>query len=441
MPIDSRAGARRLAVVGAGYVGLVTAVGLARLGHIVSIRERDRVKARALAGGSVPFFEPGLTSAYAEVLRDGRVMLDGPDAHVEAILICVGTPIQMDGSSDLTQLSDALSEAGSGADVPIVIRSTLPPGGTRFVLAKSGIRESRVITNPEFLRQGTALNDFEHPARMVFGRFRNVDESALALVISLFEGIEAPRLIVDVASAELMKNAANAFLALKLSFTNEISSLAEEYGADIDEVLRGLALDPRIGSQYMRPSFGFGGSCLPKELRAVAAAGEARGLPMHVTRAASDANASSTRRFHDQIAAATGGLDGRRVGLLGLAFKADTDDVRDSPAVRLARLMTDAGAVVRAFDPRAGANAKRSLPSLAIADNAADALKDADAAVIATEWPEFRALDWRSLGATMRRRLVLDGRRLLDGDALRGLGFEYQTIGRGERLSEDPSSA
>lgn len=422
---------RRIKIVGAGYVGLVTAVGLARLGHTVKISERDRQRANELRAGVVPFFEPGLTSAYTAAMNSGRIDLDASSPDDEAVLICVGTPIQADGTSDTTQLAAALADYRAvGGDRPIIIRSTLPPGGTRSIVEQSGVPASHVISNPEFLRQGTALDDFEHPTRIVFGRFEETDPVALSLAIGLFDGIKAPRLIVDVASAELMKNAANAFLALKLSFTNEISSLAEEYGADIDEVLGGLALDPRIGGQYMRPSFGFGGSCLPKELRAVAAAGEARGLRMHVTRAASEANFASTRRFHDQIAAAIGGLGGRHVGLLGLAFKADTDDVRESPAIHLASLMSDAGATVRGYDPRAGANAKRALPSLEIAETAAEALDGADAAVIATEWPEFRRLNWDRLGASMRGRLVADGRRILDGEAIRSRGFAYLTIGR-----------
>jgi UDPglucose 6-dehydrogenase len=422
---------RRITIVGAGYVGLVTAVGLAKLGHTVTISERDRQKATELRAGSVPFFEPGLSSAYAAALSSGHINLDPSASDHEAVLICVGTPIRPDGTSDLSQLAEALADYRSAdGNQTIIIRSTVPPGGTRSIVKQSAVPTALVVSNPEFLRQGTALTDFEHPTRIVFGRFAETDPEALALALDLFEGIDAPRLIVDVASAELMKNAANAFLALKLSFTNEISSLAEEYGADIDEVLAGLALDPRIGGQYMRPSFGFGGSCLPKELRAVAAAGEARGLRMHVTRAASEANFASTRRFHDQIAAALGGMEGRHVGLLGLAFKADTDDVRESPALHLASLMSDAGATVRGYDPRAGANAKRALPSLEIANSADEAVDGADVAVIATEWPEFRGLDWDRLGAVMRGRLVADGRRLLDGHALRNIGFHYVTIGR-----------
>jgi UDPglucose 6-dehydrogenase len=304
----------------------------------------------------------------------------------------------------------------------------------------TGAPPAQVLTNPEFLRQGTALADFLHPTRIVIGRFPEADRATIDLVAGLFDRLAAPLFVVDTASAELIKNGANAFLALKLSFTNEIAILAEEYGADISEVLNGMTIDPRIGAKYMQPSFGFGGSCLPKELTALALAGTSRGLPMHVTTAASAANASSQGRFVARIERALGGLADRHIGLLGLAFKAGTDDVRDSPALAVAARLLDRGAVVRAYDPEAGPNALRRLPALQLAETAEAAVAGADAAVIATEWPDFAALDWASIGPTMRSPLVIDGRRLLDGPALRRLGFRYLAVGTPDS-EEQPAAA
>ena len=423
---------RRLVVVGAGYVGLVTAVGLAQLGHTIHLVEKRRDRLDALREGRVPIHEAGLPEALREILDAGRLTVSATvDGVFDAALVCVGTPIGADGRSDLSQLQSALAELApvlpDGA--PLVIRSTLPPGSTTLAVEWSDVPTSRIFTNPEFLRQGTALADFRSPTRIVIGRFGDADPAAQALVMGLYDGIEAPRLVVDVASAELIKNGANAFLALKLSFANEIASLSEEYGADVEDVLAGITLDPRIGSQYMRPSFGFGGSCLPKELQALAAAGAARGLSMHVTIAASDANASQQARFAERIARVVGGLEGRVIGLLGLAFKAGTDDVRDSPAVAVAARLLAGGATVQAYDPQASANAARELPDLVIADSPAEALRGADAAVIGTEWPEFGDLDWAYLRTLLARPIVIDGRRVYDAAAVRALGIRYEAIG------------
>jgi UDPglucose 6-dehydrogenase len=434
---------RHLAVIGAGYVGLVTGVGLALLGNKVEILEIRPDRLAALRAGRIPIHEAGLQDAFERVSREGRLsVVDALSGQAEMILVCVGTPIGPDGRSDLSQMRSTLGGLAETLPpgVPVVIRSTLPPGGTRMIVKWAGLPRTRVLTNPEFLRQGTALADFMNPSRIVIGRFEGTPASTVAQVEAIFDGIDAPRVVVDVGAAELIKNGANAFLALKLSFTNELANLAEEYGVDIDEVLAGVSLDPRIGANFMRPSFGFGGSCLPKELKALATAGLARGLPMYVTTAASNANAASQRRFVGSIAMAMGGLEGRTIGMLGLAFKAGTDDVRDSPALSVARDLASAGARVVAFDPEAGANAKAAWPEIELASTAAQALVGADAAVVGTEWPEFRALDWAAIGATMRDRLAIDGRRLLDADSLRTAGFRYIAVGS-PRVDAEPSEA
>lgn len=433
--MDDRAH-QAILVVGAGYVGLVTAVGLATMGHRVSVVETRADRYDALRAGRVPIFEHGLQAAMDAAVAAGRLtVLDSPRGEPDLVMVCVGTPIGADGRSDLSQLRSALHDlhAVLDGDVPLVIRSTLPPGSTRLAVEWAGIPTSRVLTNPEFLRQGTALDDFMRPTRVVIGHFPDVEPEALERVRSIYLGFEAPILVMDVAAAEITKNGANAFLALKLSFANEMATITEEFGADVDDVLAAMALDPRIGGLYMRPGLGFGGSCLPKELQALAVAGTTRGLPMLVTHAAAAANSAQQARFAGRVEAMLEGLPGRRVGLLGLAFKAGTDDVRDSPPVAVARALLDGGATVVAYDPQASANAKRDLPALTIADSATAALTDADIAVIGTEWPEFRDLDWAALGGTMRGRRILDGRRLLDGAAMRALGFDYRTVGTGDR--------
>jgi UDPglucose 6-dehydrogenase len=419
-------------VVGAGYVGLVTAVGLAERGHCIHLVETREDRLELLRRGVPPFHEPGLAEALAVAVEAGLLSVSAePRGDVDVALVCVGTPIGPDGQSDLSQLHTALSALEPVLDpqAPLVIRSTLPPGSTRLAVEWSGVPTSRVFTNPEFLRQGTALADFRKPTRIVLGRFPDADPHGQARVEALFSDIDAPRMVVDVAAAELIKNGANAFLALKLSFTNEIASLAEEYGAEVDEVLGGIALDPRIGSQYMRPSFGFGGSCLPKELQALAAAGNARGLDMHVTIAAADANGAQQERFANRIAALLGGLEGRTVALFGLAFKAGTDDVRDSPALEVARRLLAGGAIVRGHDPAAAENARRVVPELVVVSTPLEAARGADAIVIATEWPEYRTLEWAALRDEMSSPLIVDGRRLLDPHAVRGLGFRYEAVG------------
>ncbi len=422
----------RITVVGAGYVGLITAVGMAELGHRVELVETRTDRLEALRQGRMPFYELGVQEALTRHLDAGYLTVAAaPDGLADAALICVGTPISEDGTSDLSQLRAALPAitAVLTAEAPLVIRSTLPPGASASVASWADVPTKRILSNPEFLRQGTAYEDFLAPARIVIGHFPDVTAHALDVVLGAYARLAAPRLIVDMAAAELIKNGSNAFLALKLSFANEIAAMCEEYGADAGSVLQGIGLDPRIGGTYMRPSFGFGGSCLPKELRAMTAAGRAAGLPMHVAAAASDANAASQKRFAEAILRRLGGGSGQRVAILGLAFKAGTDDVRESPALAVASILIDAGADVVGHDPSASANAVAALPGLRTVDRAEAAIEGADAVVIATEWPEYGALDWAALRSRVRGPWVFDGRRLLDAPALRALGYRYQAVG------------
>lgn len=425
---------RSITIVGAGYVGLVTAVGLATLGHQVELLEQSPDRLNKLRGGQIPIHEAGLQEAYGACLDAGRLTV--ADRHVggppRLVMICVGTPIDELGHADLSQMEGALRTVASVStpETVLVIRSTLPLGSTPFVREWSGIDTSRTFTNPEFLRQGSAFEDFLHPTRVVIGQFPDADPTALSVVLDAVSGLPGPRMVVSVTEAELIKNSANAFLGLKLSFTNELAALSEEFGADVGTVLEGIGLDPRIGRSYMRPSFGFGGSCLPKELQTLSSAGRMRGLTMHVTTAASDANEALQHRFADRVERAMDGARGRRIALLGLAFKSDTDDVRASPALTIARLFIDRGAQVVGYDPAAGTNAARQMSDLLVVDDPYAALTGAHACVVATEWPAFRKLDWPRIRDLMFGRLIADGRRLLDGDALRDLGFDYMAVGR-----------
>ena len=424
---------RRIVVIGAGYVGLVSAAGLATTGHRISLVELAPLRLAALRAGRIPLHEAGLQSAFDAALADGRleILAAPPSTLPDLAVVCVGTPIGSDGQSDLSQLRAALIDVGPmvQAGTTLVIRSTIPVGMTRTVVAEAGIPTARTFTNPEFLRQGTALADFQSPHRAVIGRFAEADPEALGIVVDALVPDGVPTLIVDVAEAEIIKNGANAFLALKLSFTNELAGLCERYGADVDAVLDGIGRDPRIGLSYLRPSFGFGGSCLPKELLTLALAGERVGLAMHVTAAVSDANASHQRRFVERIAAAADGLEGRRIAVLGLAFKAGTDDIRSSPAINVVRLLREAGADVVAHDPEASANVARDFSDLPLVPTALEALRGADVAVIATEWPVYRTLDWAEAKALMAKAIVVDGRRLLDPVLMTALGFDYRAIG------------
>ncbi len=425
----------KTAVVGAGYVGIATAVGLAERGRDVVLVEQDQGRLAALVEGLIPFHEPGLPDAYANQHRAGRIVPSAkiPAAGLDVIVICVGTPIDDTGYADVSYVVRALEQATSAiaGGAACVIRSTLPVGSSARIMSLPAIVAERLFVSPEFLRQGSALADIRQPSRVVVGTFGAHDPHAFAVVTDVLAHPGTPLLVMRAEEASLVKNASNVFLALRLTFANEVAGLAEDLGVDVGPVLEGIGHDPRIGHAYMRPSYGFGGSCLPKEVRTLSAAGLDRGLPMHLSTAISEGNADHQRRFARRISQAVGGVAGKRIALLGLAFKADTDDVRSSPALWLANRLLDEGADLRAHDPAAGDNARRIVPQLNVVATVEEALTDADAAVIATEWPAYRDLDWAKLRPTMRRPLIIDGRRLLPEADLRALGFDVVRLGDG----------
>jgi UDPglucose 6-dehydrogenase len=438
-----------VAVVGAGYVGVVTAACLARLGHRATLLEVSVERLSALRSGVVPFHEPGLQGLVEAGLAAGRIRATGDPADAlsgrDAILVCVGTPLGHDGEVDLTQVRGACAAiADHGQATPVVVRSTLPPGTSASLAAWLRRADLRtVVTNPEFLREGTAIADFMAPTRIVIGTRDGRRTRAARLVERLYDGLNAPIIVTDYASADMIKNAANAFLATKLSFINEIADLCEAYGADIERVVEGIGLDPRIGPSYLRPGIGFGGSCLPKELSNLMRLGRRKRLPVHLLQAASNDNGGRARRIATRIDAMTGGLAGRRVALLGLSFKPGTDDLRYSPAVALAEAMMARGAQVVAHDPVVPIERTAHLAGLERAADVVEACRGADVVVLATDWPDYRALDWRRLVGVVANPLLFDGRNALDAASLRRAGWVVVRIGQasGPPLAASPRRA
>jgi UDPglucose 6-dehydrogenase len=382
-----------LAIIGAGYVGLVSAVGLAAMGHTIELVETDPGRLSALREGRVPFTERGVQESLSTALASGALtVLDHVSkTRSEIVLICVGTPIDDSGHADVGAVEAVLAEIAALEQRPVVVvRSTMPVGTSRRLLRDGHVVDlTRFFTVPEFLRQGSALADFAKPIRVVIGRSADADRVAEGVLVEIFGAFGGPLRLVTLEEAELIKN----------------------------------------GATYLSPSFGFGGSCLPKELQTIATSGIERGLEMHVTSAAHAANLAHQDRFAERIDVIVGGVAGRRIGLLGLAFKAGTDDIRSSPAVRLAGWLLEHGAVVQAYDPAAAVHASRALPALVTVGSPLEALTGAEVAVIATEWPEFKDLDWASAREYMAAPLVIDGRRLLDPATMRELGYRYERVG------------
>jgi UDPglucose 6-dehydrogenase len=435
----------QIAVVGLGYVGLVTATCLARLGQTVVGLEIDDGKLGALERGEAPYYEPGLQPELTQQQRDGRLRftLDPAEAFAGAdvILICVGTPSAADGEADLRAVDAVTETIGRHLAAPTVValRSTVPVGTTRAVedrlnglLRERGVEwQVAVIANPEFLRTGRAIEDFLHPSRVVIGTAANATDDAVERLATLYRPLDAPMLVADAESAELTKNAANAYLATRISFVNELAALCEATGASVDDVIRGIAADPRIGGDYLRPGIGYGGSCLPKDVRSMLAMGRQRGVELQLAAAVDAVNQALPMRAAGRLRVALGGsLEGRRIALLGLAFKAGTDDIRDSPALALADALRAQGAEVAACDPKATEPAGRDRPWLDLRPDPQAAAADADAVVLATEWPEYLTLDFAELAACMRGRLLFDARNALDPAQAADAGLDYLANGR-----------
>jgi UDPglucose 6-dehydrogenase len=465
----------RVGIVGAGYVGLTTAACLAHLGHDVVCGDVDVEKLAQLSRGDVPILESGLPELVADGLRAGRLtfVLGAAAAATgqEFVILCVPTPQGADASADLSYVEEAVREIGPvlRAGAVVVAKSTMPPGSSRFVRrvldATPGCSpDIGVASNPEFLREGSAVQDFLNPDRIVIG----CDEPDVAVRVSaLYKGIQAPLLVTDCASAEMIKYASNTFLATKISFVNAVANLCEALDADIRAVTLGMGYDHRIGFDFLRPGPGYGGSCLPKDTAALIRAAEDAGYDFSLLRGVAAVNEAQQARVVDKIRAACGGVDGVRVAIWGLTFKAETNDLRDSPAIEIVRQLLAEGALVAGFDPAVGEQAATVLarreivipepevvmagevsPTVAIttdgrarpssmpldrffvAPDPYEACRGAAVLAVLTEWDDFRWLDFERIAGLMRNPAVVDARNILDPAALRRCGFAYQGVGR-----------
>jgi len=424
----------QLAVVGAGYVGLVTAACLAKLGHRVTCIEVDERKLLALRAGDLPIHEPGLAELVSEHIQDGRLQFTGDYAQIsgaEFVFIAVPTPSREDGSANTSYVQQAVESLIPYARraMVIVIKSTVPVGTTDGIAGLDGVLEAglEVVSNPEFLRQGTAVHDFLQPDRVVIGA--SSPETA-ARVARLYSSVEAPIVAVDTRSAELAKYTANALLAARVSFMNEISHIAAAVEANVDDVARIVGMDRRIGPAFLRAGLGWGGSCFPKDVLALAAVANNNGCRTPILQAVYETNELQREHAAKLLLDAVRSIPGPIVAILGLAFKPNTDDVRGSPALGIAQHLLAEGVIVRAHDPFALVNASRVLPDVEYSEDAYSALDGADAILLATEWEEYYDLDWILVRESMRGKTVVDGRNALNGVLLSELGFRYRSFGR-----------
>lgn len=432
----------RIAMVGSGYVGLVSGACLADFGHEITCVDSDETKISALSRGTVPVFEPGLAELIASNVQAGRLVftsdLAPAVAAAEAVFIAVGTPSRRgDGHADLSYVYSAAREIARALNgfTVIITKSTVPVGtGDEVARLIRDIRpdiDFAVVSNPEFLREGAAIQDFKHPDRIVVGAD---DERACRLLTEIYRPLylnRAPVLFTSRRSAELIKYAANAFLAMKIAFINEMADLAEEVGADVQEVARGIGLDNRIGSKFLHAGPGFGGSCFPKDARALIKTAQDHNVSIRIVEAVITANDIRKRAMARKVAAAFGGsLRGKTIGILGLTFKPMTDDMRDAPSIPLITALHDMGALVRAFDPAGMDQAKMVLPDVIYCDGPYSCAEGADGLVIVTEWEQFRALDLGRIKQHMACPVLIDLRNVYSGDEIEKLGFLYAGIGK-----------
>jgi UDPglucose 6-dehydrogenase len=421
-----------VAVIGAGYVGLATAVGLATLGHSVRVGERDEARVEALRQGKSPIYEPELSSFLQDAVDGGRLVVHTSNTEVvvgaQVVFLAVPTPQGEDGSADTSIVYAVLDEIAShlSPSAIVVLKSTVPVGTVgrvQDVLRELG-SDAVAISNPEFLREGSAISDFLHPDRIVIG---TSDQRAAETMIELYRGLQAPLVVTDPVSSEMVKYSANAFLATRITFANAIANLCEAVGADVKDVLLGMGYDSRIGFHFFNPGPGFGGSCFPKDTNALVAVAEDAGYDFALLKSVIRINDLQLERVVGHVRRGAGGsLEGKTVGLWGLAFKAGTDDTRSSPAIAIAELLLKEGCWIRAHDPQAHV----TMDGVEQVGTAMDAVRDADVLLIATEWSEYRVLDLHEVAKVMRGTAIVDARNLLDPSAVRRLGLSYQGIGR-----------
>jgi UDPglucose 6-dehydrogenase len=432
-------------IIGTGYVGLVTGACFAEFGVQVVCADKDGAKIAALERGEIPIYEPGLDAIVARNLRERRLSFTTDTAAAVhsalVVFIAVQTPTKADGTTDLSAIEAVAREIGRNMDgYKVVVTKSTVPVGTSYKVKKWIDEEQAaagtnhrfsVGSNPEFLREGAAIGDFMRPDRVVIGAD---DDEAIAILKDLYRPlylIETPFVITNIATAELTKYAANSFLAVKISFINEMANLCEEIGGDVHAIARGIGLDRRIGPKFLHPGPGFGGSCFPKDTRSAASFARQVGLQLEIVEAVIRVNERQRERMVEKITRALGGeARGKTVAVLGLSFKPETDDMRDAPSLDILKKLQQRGAAVRAFDPVAMPNAARELPDVTLCKNEYEACENADALVLMTEWNQFRMLDLERVRTLLREPVVVDLRNVYDPVSMRKAGFRYDSVGR-----------
>ncbi len=430
----------QIAVIGTGYVGLVTGAGLADFGNDVTCVDIDVNKIEALKQGKIPIYEPGLDILVSKNVREQRLSfttdLASSIRNARAIFIAVGTPPRPDGSADLRYVEDVARTIAKHMNGPklVITKSTVPIGTGRMIekiISETGPgHKASVVSNPEFLREGSAIEDFMKPDRLVIGASDQESVDLMKEIYAPLHSLEIPFVVTNVESSELIKYASNGFLATKISFINEIAVLCEKIGGDVHDVAIGMGLDSRIGPKFLQAGPGFGGSCFPKDTLAVADIARRYDYNFQIIEAVLRVNKEIKERMVVKVAEAMGEVDGKIVGVLGLAFKPETDDMRDSPTLPLIAGLQKQGAKIRAYDPQAMDNAKTMFENVEFCQDAYDCASGADALVIATEWNEFRALNLKRIKAALRQPLIIDLRNVYDPQRMKGEGFRYYSVGR-----------
>ena len=430
-----------IAVIGTGYVGLVTGAGLADFGNDVVCVDIDEKKIDALRKGVIPIYEPGLDNLVSKNVAEGRLRFTTNLAEAignsRAIFIAVGTPPKPDGSADLRYVEEVARSIAEHMGGPklVITKSTVPIGTgemiDRIIKERGNGHKASIVSNPEFLREGSAIEDFMRPDRVVIGAS---DEESVALMKEIYaplHSLEIPFVVTNVVSSELIKYAANGFLATKITFINEIAQVCERVGADVHDVAIGMGLDSRIGPKFLQAGPGFGGSCFPKDTSSMADIARRQGYDFQIMEAVLRVNDDIKQRMVEKIANALGGdVAGKTIAILGLAFKPETDDMRDSPTIPIIKGLQQRGAKIRAYDPQSMENAKNIFDDIVYCDDAYQTAQDADALVIATEWNEFRALNLNKIGAALKQPVVVDLRNVYDPKRMHTGGFRYTSVGR-----------
>jgi len=437
---------KKICVIGVGYVGLVTGACLADLGNQVICLNRNKEKSDNLKKGILPIFEPGLEEIvrrnYEAKRLDFTTVYDEGLRDAEFVFIAVGTPSGSEGEADLSHVTEAAEGIAKRLTEPVIIvnKSTVPIGTGDWVADiinehKLNDAEFAVVSNPEFLREGSAVYDFMNPDRIVLG---STNRQAAEKVADLYTPLQAQTIITDLRTAEMIKYASNCFLATKISFINEMANICEAIGADVKEVARGMGSDRRIGPDFLGAGVGWGGSCFPKDVKALAHIASTHGSHPQMLRAVMEINYDQRKRVIQKLRETLGHFRGKTIGILGLSFKPNTDDMRDAPSVEIIHMLQHEGAEIKAYDPVAAENAKKILDNVTYCDNPYAVAENADALILVTEWNEFKQLNMGWIAKSMRQPVLFDGRNIYDPERMRALGFTYRAVGRGYDANGQP---